>query len=445
MPRYTAILAAVLMLAPLGARGADLRVWWEQGFNHEEDAAVRETIAAFEQDSGKQVELVFYPQADLTDKILAAFAAGEPPDFAFGMWIADYIGQWAFDDRLVDLSDAVGSFTNLFDPDVLSWALLFNASTGQKALYGLPVGRSSYHVHVWKSLLERAGLSLADVPKDWNAFWSFWCDEVQPAVRRATGREDVWGIGLPMSVAPDTQVAFYQFLAADGADYVTRDGRLVIDTPEIRQKLVKAIDSYTASYRKGCTPPDSVNWSNRDNNEQFLAQTVVMTPNETLSIPNALKTERPEDYYQNTATIAWPLGPHGAAFPIFGSVYSAVVFKNGSNVALAKEFVRFLLAEGWLAHYIDFSGGRFLPSISKLLEQPFWLDPSDPHLMASVMQVSSRPLAHDYAQASGNWRYDRLWQELPWAKAIHRVVTEGISPEQAVDEATLRIKQMLSE
>ena len=90
---------------------------------------------------------------------------------------------------------------------------------------------------------------------------------------------------------------------------MTREGRLVIDDPEIRQRLVKAIDSYTAIYRKGCTPPDSVTWDDRGNNEAFLAQTVVMTPNHTLSIPNALKRERPDDYYKNTATIEWPLGP----------------------------------------------------------------------------------------------------------------------------------------
>ncbi len=44
------------------------------------------------------------------------------------------------------------------------------------------------------------------------------------------------------------------------------------------------------------------------------------------------------------------------------------------------------------------------------------------------MQVSSRPLAHDFAQALGNWRHDTVWQEFTWAKAIHRVVAEGISP-----------------
>jgi multiple sugar transport system substrate-binding protein len=76
---------------------------------------------------------------------------------------------------------------------------LLNGSTGRRGLYGLPMGQYSNNIHVWNSLLERAGFALDDVPKDWSAFWSFWCDEVQPAVRKALGRDDIWGIGLAMS------------------------------------------------------------------------------------------------------------------------------------------------------------------------------------------------------------------------------------------------------
>jgi multiple sugar transport system substrate-binding protein len=36
-------------------------------------------------------------------------------------------------------------------------------------------------------------------------------------------------------------------------------------------------------------------------------------------------------------------------------------------------------------------------------------------------------------------------RERVWGKAIHRVAAEGISPEQAVDEAIARIKQILRE
>jgi multiple sugar transport system substrate-binding protein len=268
---------------------------------------------------------------------------------------------------------------------------------------------------------------------------------VQPAVRKALGRDDIWGVGLSMGVGVDTQNGFFQFLAANEGEYVTRDGRLVIDDPEVRRKLIEAIDSYTEFYRKGCTPPNSVAWDSSANNKAFLAQTVVMTQNETLSIPNALKRERRDDYYENTATIEWPLGQAGEPFPILGSVIPGVVFKAGGHVAAAKESVRFLVGEGWLMHYLDFSAERMLPPMQKLLDAPFWLDPSDRHHMASVMQVSSRPLLHNYSQASGNWRHDRVWQEFTWAKAIHRVAADGVSPEQAVDEAIARVKQILAE
>jgi multiple sugar transport system substrate-binding protein len=78
------LLAVTLAIAPISAKAADLVVWWEKGFNPEEDAAVREIIAAFEQGSGSQVELVFREQEELADAIAVAFETGQPPDFAFG-------------------------------------------------------------------------------------------------------------------------------------------------------------------------------------------------------------------------------------------------------------------------------------------------------------------------------------------------------------------------
>jgi multiple sugar transport system substrate-binding protein len=325
MCKSAVLLAATLALAPLGARAADLVVWWDKGWYPEEDAALRDVIAAFEQDSGKHVELVLHGLSEFEDKLRAAIEAGQPPDIAFGVAMDEHIPASAFHDQLVDLTDTVGHFSDLFDPNALAWYTLLDQKTGQRALYALPVGVASDHIHVWKSLLERAGFTLADVPKGWEAFWAFWCDQVQPAVRRATGRSDIWGVALNMSGKFDTDM-ITEFRYAYGADYVTRDGRLVIDEPEVRRRLTKAIDSYAKIYRKGCIPPDAVTWDGRGNNEAFLAQTVVMTVNDTLSIPNALKRERPEDYYKNSATIEWPLGPDGEAFPIDVYFHAAAVF-----------------------------------------------------------------------------------------------------------------------
>jgi multiple sugar transport system substrate-binding protein len=440
-------LAAALVMPPLVAHAADLTVWWEKGFNPEEDQAARETVAAFEHKTGKTVELASPTQDDMRAMVQAALDAGHPPDFLFGTGATEeQLGRWAFEGRLVDLTDALGPLAAQFDRDALDWVTLLDGTTGRRGLYALPMTRYTNHVHVWRGLLARAGFTLADIPKGWEAFWSFWCDNVQPAVRKAAGRDDLWGVGLAMSAsAADTEQEFLQFVHAYGADYVTPDGQLVIDEPAVRAGLVKALDGYTGLYRKGCTPPASLGWNNTGNNQAFLAGSVVMTPNTTLSIPNALKTARPGDYSKDAATIAWPDGVDGRPLAILTMVQEAVVFRAGGHDASAKEFVRFLVGEGWLAHWLDFAGDRFLPPMTTLLNSPFWLDPGDQHRMAAAMQFLTQPRDYDYAVASGDWRHFDVYRERIRATAVHRVVTDGPTPGQAVAEAVARIHQILSE
>jgi ABC-type glycerol-3-phosphate transport system substrate-binding protein len=86
MRSRAAVIAAAIVMAPLGAWGADLVVWWEKGFYAQEDEAVAEIVAAFEQETGKRVEIVQPTQDEMHDKAQAAIDAGLPPDFLFGFF-----------------------------------------------------------------------------------------------------------------------------------------------------------------------------------------------------------------------------------------------------------------------------------------------------------------------------------------------------------------------
>ena len=182
-------LAVAIVLAPLGARAADLVVWWEKGFYAQEDEAVREIIAAFEQETGKQVELVFHPQEELPAKIVAALEAGRSRPTSSSASVS------ASTLRTMGLRGSArrphGRRRPLLGPVRSGCARLASpCSTRRPASRPstlLPMGFATNHVHVWKSLLEQAGFTLADIPKEWEAFWSFWCDQVQPAVRQALG------------------------------------------------------------------------------------------------------------------------------------------------------------------------------------------------------------------------------------------------------------------
>jgi ABC-type glycerol-3-phosphate transport system substrate-binding protein len=86
MRRHAIVLVTVFTIAPLAACAAELVAWWEKGFYPQEDEAVAGIIAAFEQKTGKQVELVQPEQDEIFDKAQDAVVAGSPPDFLFGSW-----------------------------------------------------------------------------------------------------------------------------------------------------------------------------------------------------------------------------------------------------------------------------------------------------------------------------------------------------------------------
>ncbi len=194
IPARAVVLVTLLILpAPLGAQAADLVVWWEKGFYAQEDEAVREIIAAFEQETGKQVELDLpFVDDELRSRSQAAVEAGQPPDFLFGVGIrpiplANGPTRTGWSTSRTRSCRSRACSTRMRS----RFATLFNATTGRRALYALPMGFATNHVHVWRSLLEQAGFTLDDIPKQWEAFWAFWCDQVQPAVRKATGRDDI--------------------------------------------------------------------------------------------------------------------------------------------------------------------------------------------------------------------------------------------------------------
>ena len=65
--------------------------------------------------------------------------------------------------------------------------------------------------------------------------------------------------------------------------------------------------------------------------------------------------------------------------------------------------------------------------------------------MRGGVQTLTRPHRMNMDVRDHEWRSGQIWKENVWGKAVHRVAAEGISPEQAVDEAIAWIKQILSE
>ena len=108
---------------------------------------------------------------------------------------AEIIALFAWDGKLVDVTDVVDTQREEFNEAALLDAHCYNNVEKRRSFYGVPVTGSVLPLHIWKSLVEKAGYKIEDIPKTWDACFDLF-KGVQKK-RRAQGVSNVYGIRLP--------------------------------------------------------------------------------------------------------------------------------------------------------------------------------------------------------------------------------------------------------
>jgi multiple sugar transport system substrate-binding protein len=436
---------------PAVAQEKKITVWFGKGFYKSEDDALLETIKKFEAKTGIKVELSQYAIQDMIPKTVAALDSGTVPDVAYSdTYDVQAQGKWAFEGKLEDLSDILLPMKSAFAPNTLETAFLLNDVTKKRGYYGFPLKQQSMHVQIWQDMLEQAGFKQSDIPTKWADYWSFWCDKVQPAIRKATGQR-IFAVGQPMGVeSTDSFQSFYTFMDAYNVNLVDDNGKLLVDDPKVRQGLIGALKDYTDTYVRGCTPPSSTTWKDPDNNVAFHNKTIVMTHNFTISIAAkwlddannpALTPEQraagKKAYDETIITASFPNKPDGTPIRYRSDVKTGLIFANAKNKAEGKEFVKFLMQEENLRPYVEGALGRWFPVTTASQQSPFWQ--ADRHRKAVYTQFTGGTQPFDFTR---NYKFTILNNENVWAKAMNRVVSEKVPVEKAVDELIARLKEI---
>jgi len=442
---------AVLAFAGQSLAQETLTVWWVKGFYKSEDDALLAAIKKFEDKTHVKVELSQYPVQDMIPKTVSALDAGTPPDVAYAdVYDFQVTGKWAFDGKLEDLSDILTPMKDRFLPNTIETTYLYNDQAKKRAYYAFPLKQQTMHIQYWIDMLGKAGFKESDIPTGWKDYWSFWCDKVQPAYRKATGTR-VYATGFPMGVnGSDSFYSFLTFADAYNVKMVDDSGKLLVDDPKVRQGLISAMKDYTDPYVKGCTPPSSTSWADPDNNVAFHNKTIIMTHNATISIAAKWlddmnnttlsaeqRAEAKKNYEQNIATAGFPNKPDGSKMIYRAAVKTGVVFANAKNKKRAKEFVAFLLGSDNLTDYVEGALGRWYPVTKAAAERPFWK--ADKHRLAVYNQFHAGTVTFEFTK---NYKFTIVNNENVWAKAMNRIVSEKVPVDKAVDEMIARIKQI---
>ncbi|MEO0837099.1 MAG: ABC transporter substrate-binding protein [Cyanobacteria bacterium J06642_3] len=418
-----------------------LRVWWDKGYYLEEDEALKTLVNNWIEQTNHQVRLSFYTNDELAQKTQRAIQAGDPPDILMNDAGDRTIATLAWQGKLADVSPVIEPVKNIIDDTMLSSVYLYNQVEQKRSYYAVPIHVSSPHIFYWRNLLQQIGKSDGDIPQDWDGFWQFW-RQAQPDLQ-ATMKREIYGIGLPLSVAAvDTYEIFEQILEAYDVAIVNPEGNLQLDSPAVRQGIINCLQWYSEFYLQGYVPPSAVNWLNPDNNRSLLNRQVVMTPNNSLSIPAALGRDSPE-YQTKLVTAPYPQKPSGESMTYIALVRQAIILKDATNQELAQEFLSYLIQPEVIGDYLKAAGGRFFPVNQQSWLDPFWTDPRDPHL-----STAAQPFLNQQTRLSNtalNPAYSQVLQQGIWGQALNRIVVDGVTPETAAEDAIAQIKMIFSQ
>src|SRR5580700_1800694 len=169
-----ALTAAGRLARPYIANAAatTAEVWWAQGFAQEEDVSFKKVVADYQKASGNTIDYSIIPFAPLRQKIISAITSGVVPDAMYGTPV-EVVPLQAWEGKLVDVSDVIETQKSRMLPAALASAYCYNNVEKRRSYYGVPFDGGVVPFHVWKSLVEKAGFKMSDVPKTWDAFLDF--------------------------------------------------------------------------------------------------------------------------------------------------------------------------------------------------------------------------------------------------------------------------------
>ena len=180
-PTRRSVLRGSLALASAGVVGrpyianaaaTTATVWWIQGFAEEEDIAFKKIVADYEKASGNTIEYTITPYAPMRQKIVSAMTSGAVPDL-FQNTPVEIIALYGWDDKLVDVTDVVATQQSQYTRTALLTANCYNSVEKKRSYYGVPYTVACQTNHIWRPLVEKAGLHVRRSAEDLGCLLRF--------------------------------------------------------------------------------------------------------------------------------------------------------------------------------------------------------------------------------------------------------------------------------
>jgi multiple sugar transport system substrate-binding protein len=439
-----AAVAAPLARPYIANAQAKTAVYWAgQGFIPEEDVAMRKVCDDYMKASGNKLEYSLLPFMALNQKTISALTSGDVPDLIFMDAPETILPQNAWDDRIIDVSDVVAPYESQLSETAKLCSTFYNRATKKRSYYICPVKQGATPFHIWGDLVEKAGLKMSDIPKNWDGVWTYLKQAQAPL--RAKGMRKIYACGLQITtVGPnDGNNLFRHFLIANGGEgIVTPDGKLHTDDPKVREAAIKSVEFMTNLYKEGLVPPEALSWNDADDNNGYHEKLFVMDFDGTLSTELAMIKDK-QAFYHDMQVLAPGNKNDGTPMKTMLNAGGGYIPKGAKNIEVAKDFMKYFMQPKVMNENLKAGLGRWVPAIPQLVkDDPFWLSTEMPCLKPYVTEAALNPTVPLYNAFSPAW--GQCDAEQLWGQAHADVIKSGMTPAAATDKAFKRCNEIFA-
>jgi multiple sugar transport system substrate-binding protein len=436
------LVAAAALARPYIANAAasTATMWLAQGFIPEEDAAYKALVEDYQKASGNTIDYSIIPFAALRQKEVSAVTTGVVPEM---IEVADfqflYLNAWK--NNFLDVSDVFDTQKANYSENALACSLAYNNDEKKRSHYSVPWKAAAVPFHIWKSLVEKGGQKVSDIPNTWDAFHEFF-RPVQDGLKKA-GMRNVYGLGYQLTATGVDPINFFNsfLIAYGGQNIVTPQGQLQTSDPQVKDAAIKAATFMAKAFTDGYVPPVVLNWNDADDNNAFHAKLMVMDFDGTISTEVALYHDK--EQYDDILTLGLPLSNDGKKLPAQVNSFGMVIPQGAKNIPVAKEFMKYAIEPKALGTYLKAGLGRWVPPMPSIVnnDPSFWLT-EDPHRKAYTDLTLFGPTIPIYE--AFNPGMAPVGAENVLMNAVINVMKNGMTPQAAIDAAFKRIETIFA-
>jgi len=408
MKRYT-ILLTMLSLILFSCGGKDksadtVITWWQFWTDATIKPVIKEIISDFEgKHPGVKVELVDLTWSDGHDKIAIAFSSHAGPDVVeLG---SDWVLEFITSGHLLDITGKIGSDKNSF--------LMWDPATYENRLYGFPWILGTRVLYANTELLARAGYQTDFSPQNWN-------DLLQSAKKINDLNSDIFGFGSNSAEKHRLYKKFLPFLWSNGGRILSDDGRkCLLNQPEALEAL--------KYYQRLCSSTGLTDTQRRLEDVFLEGRLGYVISGDWLL--KRIAREKPDIRF-STCLIPGPKSLNESR-SFAGGEY-LVINSESKNPDMAYQLIRHITSPENQLKFCLANKTANPSSVETAKDSSFLLQP---HFDTFIRQMKTAQMPPMHPR----WVYieDRF------EKAIEAALYGSKTPEQAFDDATVEIEELL--